>query len=252
MSWLQHKKVLVTGACGGLGVALCRAFKDRGAIVYGGDMPAVIKEYGAVDWSLFPLDVTSRSDWQNLYNQTEGVDVLVHNAGITALDCFRDGGSAMVEKVMAVNFSGTVTGTEIYLDELRQRSGRIVLLSSVAGFAPLYGRTAYAASKHALHGFYGSLQSEERSTGVRALLVSPSFVATGIRDHAAPALSDDGARLTQSQEMTPEYVAVKIVKGVENGRRRLRLGRTSHLAWWMHFFFPAFYEKMMVRTTAGN
>jgi len=264
MNWLNGKTVLVTGATGGLGRPLCQAFSALGATVLGADLaPAVASAIPSGDnrvspgsppsspWTkIYALDVTSLDDWRTLHQQTGEIDVLIHNAGITALACFRDGGSSMVEKIMAVNFFGTVYGTQTYLPGLRRRAGRLAILSSVAGFAPLYGRTAYAASKHALHGFYGSLQAEERDSGLCVTLVSPSFIATGIRRQlAAPPA---GGKLTQDHELSPDEVARRIATAVNHGRRRLRVGKTAQVAWWLNFLLPALYERLMVRATASH
>ncbi len=254
MNWLRGRTVLITGATGGLGQPLCHAFTTAGAKVMGADLAAVVEAQNLISLppqtTLYSLDVTVPGSWRQLHGQTGDVDVLVHNAGITALDCFRTGGSAMVKRVMAVNFNGTVAGTEVYLPGLRRRAGRIVVLSSVAGFAPLYGRTAYAASKHALHGFYESLQAEERSSGLRITLVSPAFIATGIRAQVETAGA--GGKLRQNHELSPDFVARRIVRAVAGGQRRLRLGKTAHFAWWLHFLLPGIYEKAMVRATAGS
>ena len=85
---------------------------------------------------------------------------------------------------MAVNFFGALHCTHAALDELVARRGMVIAISSVAGFAPLIARTGYAASKHALHGFFDSLRTEVEPLGVKVLLVCPSFIETGIEKNA--------------------------------------------------------------------
>ncbi len=106
-----------------------------------------------------------------------GVDVLVNNAGITHRSAFATTDPAVLRRVMEVNFFGAMNLTHHALPHLLRSRGAIVAISSVAGFAPLIARTGYAASKHALHGFFESLRSEVRSQGVDVTLVCPSFIA---------------------------------------------------------------------------
>ena len=97
---------------------------------------------------------------------------------------------AVIRRVMEVNFFGAVHCTRAALGDLVRTRGLIVAISSVAGFSPLIARTGYAASKHALHGFFDSLRTELVDSGVDALLVCPAFIATGIERNA---LGADGA-----------------------------------------------------------
>jgi len=117
------------------------------------------------------------------------LDVLVANAGISHRSAFASTDAAVIRRVMEVNFFGAVNCTRAALPHLRSVRGAIVAVSSVAGYSPLVARTGYAASKHALHGFYDSLRAELAEDGVDVTLVCPSFVATGIGRNA---LGGDG------------------------------------------------------------
>jgi short-subunit dehydrogenase len=79
---------------------------------------------------------------------------------------------------MGVNFFGSLYCTKAALDSLIERKGLIIVITSVAGFSPLYGRSGYAASKHALHGLFDSLRTE-LAYGVDVMIVCPGFTATG-------------------------------------------------------------------------
>jgi short-subunit dehydrogenase len=99
---------------------------------------------------------------------------------------------------MTVNFFGAMHCTHAALEPLISRRGMIIVISSVAGFAPLIARTGYAASKHALHGFFDSLRSEVEPLGVKVLLVCPSFIQTGIEKNA---LAGDGDLASHPQSI---------------------------------------------------
>ena len=125
----------------------------------------------------------------------------------------------------------------------------VIAVSSVAGFAPLVARTGYAASRHALHGFFDSLRTEIEPLGVKVLLVCPSFISTGIERNA---LAGDGgsARHPQSivgRRSTPEGMAERIFRAAVEERRLLLPDRVSRLSWWLSRLAPRIYERQMVK-----
>jgi len=181
-----------------------------------------------------------------------GVDVLVNNAGITHLGPFRETEVDVIRRVMEVNFFGSVHCTKAALGSLLERRGRIVVISSVAGVAPLATRTGYSASKYALHGFFESLRAEHRKDGLRVMLVCPSFVDTAIGDHA---LGTDGgpapraARTGVRSPARPSDVADAIVRAAARDRRLLLVGRGAKLSWWIARLAPSLFERLMIRRT---
>ncbi len=125
----------------------------------------------------------------------------------------------------------------------------VIAVSSVAGFAPLIARTGYAASKHALHGFFDSLRAEVEPSGVKVLLVCPSFIQTGIEKNA---LAGDGGLARHPQSIvggraTPEAMAERIFQAASREQRLLLPDRVSRLSWWVSRLAPRFYERLMVR-----
>lgn len=252
--------VAITGAAGGIGAALSRAFLRRGARVALLDLPgprlgglaeALAQE--GFDAAALPCDVTSEAACREAIGAVLArfgrLDVLVNNAGITHLGRFADTEVAVLRRVMEVNFFGAAHCTKAALEELVARRGSVVVLSSVAGFAPLAGRCGYAASKHALHGLFDSLRVELRAQGVNVLLVCPSFVDTDI---GARALGPDGGapqmpRTTTGRAASPEDVAESIVRATDGRRRMLRLSAVSEFSFWLSRIWPAAYERIMER-----
>jgi len=175
-----------------------------------------------------------------------GVDVLVNNAGITHRSLFADTEPTVIRKVLEVNFFGAVNCTRAALPSLRERRGAIVALSSVAGFAPLIGRTGYAASKHALHGFFDTLRAELHGE-VDVLVVCPAFTDTGL---AQRAMRGDGSpvgrtRALAGRMLTPEEVAEAVVQAVRDHRRVLLLSPVTRMSWWVSRIWPRAYERLM-------
>lgn len=257
---LAGKVVLVTGAAGGLGAALCDAFAAAGARIAAMDIDAEalarrvaeLQSRGTESIAV-PGDVTDAAACGEAVAVTlarfGALDGLINNAGISARSLFADTEPAVIRRVMEVNFFGAVNLTHAALPSILAQRGFIVAISSVAGFAPLVGRTAYAASKHALHGFFDTLRSEVEGAGVDVTLVCPSFIRTGI---GAAASGGSGApvtgpRVTTGGESTPQDVAARIVAAVGERQAMLLPDRTSRKAWWMSRLAPRLYARIMKR-----
>ena len=257
---VSGKSVIITGAAGGIGAALARSFARRGAQLglFDLDLPGAEKlasELRADGASVVPLrcDVTSLDECNAAVGKVceahGGVDILVNNAGITHLSGFRQTDVDVIRRVVEVNFFGAVHCTKAALEPLLERRGQIIVISSVAGFAPLAKRTGYSASKFALHGFFETLRSEHRGDGLRVLLVCPWFVDTRIGAHA---LGGDGEpssdpRGDAGQPQAPEVVAESIVEAALRDRRRLVISGPAKLAYVVSRLAPSIYERLMLR-----
>src|SRR5690606_18214154 len=119
-----------------------------------------------------------------------GIDVLLHNAGVSLRALFAALDSAVLHRLLDVNFSGTGYCTKYALPELLPSTGTVVAVSSVAGYRGLPGRTGYSASKFAIPGFMESLRVENLKTGLHVMVACPGFTASGIRATALDAAGD--------------------------------------------------------------
>jgi NAD(P)-dependent dehydrogenase (short-subunit alcohol dehydrogenase family) len=266
--------VVITGAAGGLGQALVRVFLQAGANVVALDRDARVHELaaGPPQGELAPVGGSNprsggasgatnngglrrhhpgfvRVSHGTSHSRFGGIDVLVNNAGIAHRSAFADTQVDVLRRVMEVNFFGAVHCTHAAIASLRQRQGMVIAISSVAGFSPLIGRTGYAASKHALHGFFDSLRTEVQDDGVDVLIVCPSFIDTGI-DRAA--LGADGqpaahARKTAGATTQPQEVAAAILKAAQQRKTLLLFSLTAKAAWWLSRLWPARYAAIMKR-----
>lgn len=260
----RGKTVAVTGAAGGLGRALALRFAAAGARVAALDRDeaglahtaAALREAGAACITAI-CDVTREDDCLRALSEARrafgGIDVLINNAGITHRSGFAATRPAVLRRVMEVNYFGALYCTHAALEDLLARRGMIIAISSVAGFAPLIARTGYAASKHALHGFFDSLRVELEPAGVKTLLVCPSFIRTGIENNA---LAGDGGPVRHAQAIvgarpSPEAVAGKIFRAAVRERRLLLPDRVSRLSWWASRLAPRFYARQMA-SRLGN
>jgi len=262
---LAGKVVLISGAAGGLGAALCRRYAAAGARIAAMDVDAA--KLDALVAALRATGTEALSIAGDLTDPAAGtaavaatlahfgtLDGLINNAGISARGLLRDTDPAVVRRVMDVNFFGAAHLTRAALDPIIARRGFIVAISSVAGFAPLTGRTGYAASKHALHGFFDSLRSEVEGVGVGVTLVCPSFISTGI---GAAATDGSGApvsspRITTGGESTPEEIAERVYAAVAAGLPLLLPDATARKAWWLSRIAPRLYARIMKRRVGGE
>lgn len=257
--------VLVSGGGGGLGRAIAQRFARAGARVAVADRDAdaarrVAAEIESAGGGAIGLacDVTDAGACTDAVRATAGrfgrLDALVNNAGLTHRSAFAKTDPAVIRRVVEVNFFGAVNLTHAALPELLSNRGAIAAISSVAGFSPLIARTGYAASKHAMHGFFGSLRSEIQPLGVDVTLVCPSFIDTAIDRNA---LGPDGraarhAQVTVGGRMTPEYVAERIHAAMTRRKPLQLVGATAWQAWWVSRLAPSLYERIMARQLQGE
>jgi NAD(P)-dependent dehydrogenase (short-subunit alcohol dehydrogenase family) len=256
----KGKVVVVTGAASGIGAAICQKFGEAGSKIGLLDMDEAgvkaaaggLKDAG-IDAVGIRCDVVDEAQCRSAIDQIiehfGGIDILVNNAGITQRSAFVNTKTSVYRKVMAVNFFGSLYCTKAAIDSLIARQGIIIVIESLAGVSPLLGRTGYCASKHALHGFFTSLRSELRDSGVHIMLACPGFVKTNLQTRA---LGGDGQVTAHPQSMvgkptSAQKVAAEIYNGALNKRHLLVLTPVGKLAYWINKLAPLLYERLMVR-----
>jgi short-subunit dehydrogenase len=258
MAIFTDKIIVVTGASEGIGRALCLALapqRPRLAIAARneGRLNELMKEIESkgAQALIVPTDVTSEEACKRLIRMTiekwGSIDVLVNNAGGTMWTNFEDiTDTSIFEKLIRLNYLGSVYCTYYALPHLKKSKGLVVAVSSVAGLAGVPTRTAYAASKHALFGFFDSLRIELEGTGVSVTMVAPDFVLSEIHRRA---LGHDGKPLGKSplQEgkiMTAEKCAALIVKAMENRDRLLLTSRRAKVGRWIRMVSPRLVDNI--------
>lgn len=263
----NNKVLIVTGASGNLGRAICKQFAKVGMKIAALDinqnsldqLQVKLQEEGV---EVLPIvcDITTKESCQaavkKVLEHWGRIDGLANNAGITHIERYTkmDKTKGITRRVMEVNFFGSVNCTEACLDQIRQHKGFIINISSVAGFAPLLGRTAYAASKHALHGFFESLGSELKEEGVHCLMVCPSFIQAP--PEAKEASSEKNSiyqnKKTIGKTVSADEIARDIHKYCSKNKPLLIAGKTGKISYWLHRFLPKVYERAMINNLKGN
>ncbi len=229
---------IVTGASSGIGLETAKVLAARGAnVVLAARNEAALRELATeLDRSgkgtvlVAPTDVTDPAAVDELVRRTlecwSRIDVLIANAGITQRSEFLDTDAAVFRRLMEVNFFGVLHVVRATLPAMvRQGSGRIVVVSSIAGRVATPLRSGYAASKFALHGLANALRIEVARKGVGVTVVCPSFTRTPISRRA---LLGDGREQGHDDKLIasgqdPRAVAEAIARAVERGHREVHL-----------------------------
>ncbi|MCP4022361.1 MAG: SDR family oxidoreductase [Desulfobacteraceae bacterium] len=254
----KGKVAVVTGGASGIGLAVCRELAEHGAAVAMLDMDnetlaLAQNEFEDKEFEILAVkcDVTRQAECfkaiDRVLSHFGRIDILFNNAGITQRGLFSQTKIEVIQKVMDVNFFGSLYCTKAALDSLIENKGVIIVNESIAGVAPLVGRTGYSASKHALHGLFTSLRCELRSKGVHVMIVAPGFIKTNLQTRA---LGTDGKIATHEQtrigkQDTPQNAAKMIVKGLQKEKSNLILTFMGRLGYYIHRLSPILYEKMM-------
>ncbi len=256
----KDKIVVITGGASGIGLAVAHRFARAGAVLGlldadGDGLAHCVDQFHRYDTTVETVtaDVTSQAActaaMTRFIDRFGGIDVLFNNAGITQRGAFRDTDVSVYQKVMAVNFFGALYCTKAAIESIVTRKGMIISNESIAGVAPVLGRTGYSASKHAMHGLFTSLRSEVGHLGVHVMIVCPGFIRTNLQTRA---LGGDGTvtRHPQSHigpQDTPENTAEAIFQGARHERRILVLTPVGRLGYLLSRFAPRLYERQMTR-----
>jgi NAD(P)-dependent dehydrogenase (short-subunit alcohol dehydrogenase family) len=252
--YFENKVVVITGGGGGIGTALVDQL-----LVSNAKIAALDINLDALTPSenLLPvtLDITDKDllvhAIAQIHDHFGRIDILINNAGVTHMRKFSDLSAELFDRVMAINFTASVDITRLCLPHLLKTRGQIVAVSSVAGFAPLYGRSAYSASKHAMQGFFGSLATELKDRGVSVTIISPSFVKSRpeLQAKASADLLSPGAtkKNTAGEQIAPDIAARLILKATRKRHAYVYLGNVSKIARWLFALFPGTYLKVMIK-----
>jgi len=256
--------VLLTGASSGIGRALALALAGERAklALVGRDETALgavadLARARGAEAVVLAADVGVESDATAIVDRTVAafgsLDILLLNAGQdmwARLDEVAD--PAIFEKLMRVNYLGPAWTTWRALPHLKASRGRIVVMSSLAGLTGVPTRTGYAATKHALHGFFDSLRVELAASGVSVTLVCPDFVLSEIHRRA---LGPDGKPLgtspmQESKIMTAERCAELALAAAAKRKRMVLLSARGKVGRWVRMFAPGLIDRIAQRAVA--
>lgn len=236
---LKDKVVWITGASSGIGASLACQLNKLGTKVIVSARRAErlsdLRNSCTNPENLFPvpMDVTDPVSIENAVarvRQLGGLDLVIHNAGIAQKGLVIENEMDVDRSIMETNYFGTVALTKAVMPlYLGQGHGRFAVVSSFAGVMGIPGRSAYAASKHALHGFFESLEAEQINCQLHVSYILPGFINTEI---TAKGLCGDGRAYGKVETshrlgMTASECADGIIRGLTKNKRRIAVGKVE-------------------------
>lgn len=260
---LKDKIIWITGASSGIGEALAYSCASEGAqIVISARREDELKRVAnnckkdSKNILILPLDLEHTEDIDQkveLVIQKFGrIDVLINNGGIGQRGKAVNTKTEVDRRVMEINFFGTINLSKAVARVMqRQKNGKIVVISSIMGKygLPLY--TTYAASKHALYGYFESLRQELYADNVKVLIVSPGFINT---DVSTKLLTEDGNQYgiksdAQEKGMTAANCAKGIVQAIKGGSNHKYVGGYELFSVLVKKVLPKTFYKLMRKMT---
>ena len=259
---LKGKRVLVTGASSGIGEATVKELARAGAVPIlvarrEKELKRVQKEIeqstpnGPYSESI-AADICEPKDRKKIYNhlkKSSGLDILIHNAGITAHGLFEASHPKVLRQTMEINFFAAVELTTLLLPFLKQNSGKkaIVLVSTPAGLYGIPKRFAYSASKAAAHAWLEALRMEMKGESCSLLtsIFCPGYICTNLRTSG---LNADGSRLSEKQEKnadSPVKAAKKLLWAVKKEKRLAVMEPNGFFVYWLRTLAPALLERLI-------
>lgn len=255
----NNKVVWITGASSGIGEALAIECAKAGAnlVLSARRESELLRVQKASSLNsdkclVLPMDMEKLDEIPGKLNQVIAhfgtIDYVFHNAGISQRSLVKDTAMEITEKVMNVNFISVVALTKAVLPYfLNKKSGHFIVTSSLVGKFGTPMRSAYSASKHALHGFFESLRAETWREGIQVTIVCPGYIKTNISVNAMDEKGGHYGKMDENQAngMPADVCARKILSAVEKGKREALIGGKETIGVYLKRFFPGLLWKIV-------
>lgn len=246
---LHNRRILLTGASGGIGSALAQRLAAAGArlALVGRRHEALARLASSLPGaSIVVADLATAAGCRAAVEQAKaslsGVDVLVHLAGQGSFRCFSDEDPDTMEQMLRTNCASAMWLAQAVLPQMTARGdGQLVFCGSVLGALALPGYTVYAASKFALRGFSEGLRRELADSGVSVTYVAPRAVRTALN----PPEVYEMAKATRMAVDTPEAVAEQILAAMRRDAREAVLGWPESWFVRLNALWPALVDRAM-------
>lgn len=255
---MKDKVIWITGASSGIGEALVYELANAGAklIISSRNRDELFrvkqKCRNQIDTHVLSLDL---EDSESLAAKAQDairiygyIDILINSGGISQRALALDTDLATEQRFMDVNFWGTVILSKAVLPQMIQRnSGAIVCVSSLVGKFGTRLRSAYSASKHALHGYFESLRIELDNPNIQILLACPGFIKTKVTINALTADGSAQGTMDAAQEngMPAQECAKQIINAIEKKKEEVYIGGKEVKGVLLKRLFPAYFAKMI-------
>lgn len=223
---LVSGNVLVTGATGGIGQAIARAFAARGAdlILTGRKADVLERLAGELRAQAIACDLADHAELDRLVAESSSVDVLVANAALPASGALTELAQEEIDRMLEVNLRAPIALARALAPGMIERGrGHMVFISSLAGKAASPASSIYSAGKFGLRGFALSLREDLRHQGVGVSVVLPGFIS----DAGMFADAGDIKLPAGIGTRTPEQVAAAVIGVIERDRAEIQVAPLS-------------------------
>lgn len=257
------KVAWVTGASSGIGEEIVRQLASLGArIVLSARNEESLEKIrlslpNPDSHKVVPLDLEKSANFKEVattvYAKMGSIDYLFNNGGLSQRSEASETALDIDRRIMEINYFGNVALTKAVLPYFqKQQSGHIIVISSISGKFGFFLRSAYSASKHALHGFYDSLLLEEEKNGIKVTIACPGKINTDISLHA---LTKNGAQHgvmdhNQATGMSAQECVRKLLTAVEKNKKEILIGNKEIKAVLIKRFFPALFWRIIKKQSA--
>ncbi|MFT3826204.1 MAG: SDR family NAD(P)-dependent oxidoreductase [Chitinophagaceae bacterium] len=243
MNYFSNKVAWVTGASSGIGESLVYELVKQGARVIISsrreeELKRVQQQAGIDKVHILPLDLEATATFPakvaEAINAFGQIDLMIHNGGISQRSLVKDTLPAVQRKVMEVDYFSYIELTYLLLPHFLQRqSGHIVAISSVMGKIGTPLRSAYAAAKHALHGYFDCLRTEVWQQNVHVTVITPGYIRTNVSLNAVTGSGDKLNQLGKNigHGYPADKTAVQILKAIEKKKKEKFVGRSFSQEW---------------------
>lgn len=262
-SFYQGKVVWITGASSGIGESLARALSRSGALlVISARRQQELERVKSTcarpeDVQIVTMDQSDGASVaaavERVYRLHQRVDILFNNGGISQRSEALKTPESVERKIFEINyFSNILLSKLVAVKMIAAGGGCIAVTSSLTGKYGFYLRSSYAATKHALHGYYDSLRMETSDQGLSIVLILPGLIATPISVSAINEQGEGTGEMdkNQSEGTAPDVCAEQILRGIAAGKQEFGVGGKELLTLKLRRFFPALLEKILRRRSA--
>jgi dehydrogenase/reductase SDR family protein 7B len=255
---MKDKVVWITGASSGIGEALVYRYHQEGAklIISSRNRDELFRVKAncknAINVHVLSLDLEQTASLPQKALEAlrifGKIDILINSGGISQRSLALETTAETEEKIMRINFWGTVALSKAVIPAMIQNGkGQIVCISSLVGKFGTRFRSAYSASKHALHGYFDSLRSEIADQNINITLVCPGFIKTNVSLNALTANGQAQQTMDDSiaHGMPAKVCAEKIFKAVADKKEEVYMGGKEVKGILFKRFFPLRFSKYM-------
>jgi dehydrogenase/reductase SDR family protein 7B len=255
---IRNKVVWITGASSGIGEALAYKLNAMGAKLIlssrNRESLYVVKSnctINPLDIHVLPLDLENTASLKEatasaikIFNR---VDLIIHSGGVSQRSLALETNLDVAQRIMNINFWGTVALTQSILPSMiSHNTGHIVIISSLVGKFGTKFRSAYSASKHALHGYFDSLRTEI-DPKIKISIICPGFIKTNVTINA---LTADGTKQNsmddaQANGMPANQCALEIIKAIQSEKEEVYIGGKEKYAVLLKRFLPGLFSKIV-------